>query len=253
MRSLTALLAEPGTTHVAVAFDHVVESFRNDLFDGYKTGEGMDPQLHAQFPLAERATRAMGIVTWPMVEFEADDALAAGAAKYAADSRVEQVLICSPDKDLCQCVRTDRVVTVDRMRSRTFDADGVVKRLGVDPQCVPDYLALVGDAADGIPGVPRWGAKSTSVVLSRYPHLEEIPGDAENWDVTVRGAVGLARNLEKERDNAMLYRRLATLRLDVDLPEALDDLRWTGPSASLARFCEEIGARRLADRIADLA
>jgi len=249
MRSLAGLLDEAGTTHVAVAFDQVVESFRNRLFDGYKTGEGMEPELLAQFPLAERATRAMGLVTWPMVEFEADDALATGAARYAQDERVEQVLICSPDKDLCQCVSGERVVCVDRMRGRSFDEAGVVERLGVLPESVPDYLALVGDAADGIPGVPRWGAKSTSFVLSHYPHLDAIPDSELDWAVTVRGAKALAKNLREAREQVLLYRQLATLRLDANVDESLDDLRWRGPTDDLEPFCAELGDRRFAQRL----
>jgi 5'-3' exonuclease len=252
MRSLAALVGEAGTTHVAVAFDHVVESFRNQLFDGYKTGEGMEPELLAQFPLAERATRAMGLVTWPMVEFEADDALATGAARYAEDTRVEQVRICSPDKDLCQCVRGERVVCVDRMRRRVFDEAGVLERLGVRPESVPDYLALVGDTADGIPGVARWGAKSTASVLKHYPHLDQVPGNALDWSVTVRGAKNLAKNLREAREDALLYRRLATLRLDVDLAESLDDLRWRGPNPELDDFCAELGDARFANRLRSL-
>ncbi|NOY94250.1 MAG: flap endonuclease [Deltaproteobacteria bacterium] len=252
MRSLAALVGEAGTTHIAVAFDHVVESFRNELFDGYKTGEGMEPELLAQFPLAERATRAMGLVTWPMVEFEADDALATAAARYAEDARVEQLRICSPDKDLCQCVRGEHVVCVDRMRRRVFDQAGVVQRLGVQPESVPDYLALVGDTADGIPGVARWGAKSTASVLKHYPHLDQIPDNALDWSVTVRGAKTLAKNLRDAREDALLYRRLASLRLDVGIEESLDDLRWRGPNPELDSFCAELGDARFANRLRSL-
>lgn len=249
MRSLTTLLAEPEVSHVMVAFDHEVESFRNELFAGYKTGEGMDPVLYAQFELAERATRAMGLSVASMVELEADDALATAAARCVEDPRVEQVLICSPDKDLCQCVRGDRVITVDRMRKRSFDEAGVKERLGVAPESVPDYLALVGDSADGIPGIPRWGAKSTAAVLARYAHLEDIPERAEEWEVTVRGAKRLAQNLSEAREEAGLYRRLATLRLDADVP-TLDTLRYGGPSDELDALSEELRMRTLRPRLA---
>ena len=227
-RSLAALLREDGVTHVAVAFDHVIESFRNDLFEGYKTGEGVPADLLAQFHPAEDAARALGLVVWPMVEFEADDALATGAHLYAALPEVEQVVVCSPDKDLAQCVRGARVVTFDRMRRRLFDEDGVKEKFGVAPGSIPDWLALVGDAADGIPGVPRWGAKSAAVVLARYGRLEGIPDDDREWDVAVRGAAALAASLRSQREEARLYRTLATLRKDVPLPEDLEALRYRG-------------------------
>jgi 5'-3' exonuclease len=227
LASLVGMLEE-GATHVGVATDHVIESFRNDLYPGYKTGDGMDPKLFAQFGPAEDACRALGIVTWPMIEFECDDALAAGAARFAALPEVEQVVICSPDKDLAQCVTDTRVVCLDRMRKKVLDEPGVHAKFGVGPKSMPDWLALVGDSADGYPGIARWGAKSAAAVLAVYEHLERIPDDATSWFVTVRGAEVLARNLRENRDAALLYRRLATLRTDVPLAESLDDLRWRG-------------------------
>jgi 5'-3' exonuclease len=250
LRSLAAMLRDEEVTHIACAFDHTVESFRNELFEGYKTAEGLEAELLDQFPLAERASRALGLITWPMVEFEADDALAAAAAKFHGEREVEQVIICSPDKDLCQCVRGDEVVTWDRRRDITLNEEGVRAKFGVSPESIPDYLALVGDAADGIPGIARWGAKSTSLILDRFGHLENIPDDSERWDVQVRGSETLARNLEEQRADAMLYRTLATLRVDVPIEEALEDLRWAGPDrGALQAFCEELGERALLDRI----
>ena len=228
VRSLLALLREDRVTHVAVAFDHVIESFRNELFAGYKTGEGVPGDLLAQFHPAEDAVRALGLVVWPMVEFEADDALATGAFRYAAIPEVEQVVVCSPDKDLAQCVRGTRVVTFDRMRRRLFDEGGVEEKFGVPPTSIPDWLALVGDDADGIPGVPRFGAKSASAVLARYHTLEAIPDAEREWNVVVRGAAALAASLRAHREEARLYRTLATLRTDVPLAEGLEDLRYAG-------------------------
>lgn len=250
LRSMAAMLRDDEVTHVACAFDHTVESFRNDLFDGYKTGEGLEPELLDQFPLVERASQALGMVTWPMTEFEADDALATAAAKFRDGPGVTQVVICSPDKDLCQCVRGDSVVTFDRRREIVLDEAGVREKFGVSPQSIPDYLALVGDAADGIPGIARWGAKSASIVLSKFVHLENIPDDHEQWNVKVRGAATLARNLAEQRGEAMLYRTLATLRADAPIDEALDDLRWKGPDRpALEALCEDLGERALLDRI----
>jgi 5'-3' exonuclease len=226
LRSMLTLLSEPGVSHAGVAFDTIIESFRNDLFAGYKTGAGIDPDLVAQFPLAERATYALGMVTWGMIEFEADDALATAAHRFW--EVVDQVVICSPDKDLTQCVRGDRVVCRDRMRNKIFDADGVVAKFGVGPACIPDWLALVGDSSDGYPGIPRWGAKSASAVLARYERLESIPDDVAAWDVKVRGAATLAQSLRDHRAEADLYRTLATLRTDVPLGEDLDALAWRG-------------------------
>jgi 5'-3' exonuclease len=250
LRTLLALLREEGTSHVAVAFDQVIESFRNALFDGYKTGEGIDPDLYAQFPLAERATRALGLVCWPMVELEADDALASGAARFAGARGVAQVRICSPDKDLCQCVRGERVVLLDRRRGAIIDEAGVREKFGVAPTSIPDWLALVGDAADGIPGIPRWGARSAAALLARYRRIEAIPDDEARWEVKVRGAAGLARSLRERREEAALYRTLATLRLDAPLDEALDDLRWRGAEReALGALCAELGEDRLMERV----
>ena len=247
LSSMGALVRDEFTSHVAVAFDTVVESFRNELFDGYKTGDGMDEELWAQFPLAERAVRALGCVVWPMIEFEADDGLAAGAARFAADDRVERVFICTPDKDLGQMVG-GKVVQYDRKQQKLYDEDGVYEKFGVAPESIPDYLALVGDAQDGIPGLPKWGAKSTAAVLVSYGHLEQIPDDAADWQVKVRGATGLAEVLRERRDDALLYRKLATLRTDVPLQERLDDLRWAGPTDDLAPLCKELGFERFLDR-----
>ena len=250
LRSLAAMLRTGEVTHVACAFDQTVESFRNELFEGYKTGEGLEPDLLSQFTLAERASQALGIVTWPMVEFEADDALASGASKFRGAPGVEQVLICSPDKDLTQCVDGTKVVTLDRRRQIVLDEDGVREKFGVSPESIPDYLALVGDAADGIPGIPRWGAKSAARVLAKWGHIEDIPEDHELWGVEVRGAATLAKNLGTRRQDALLYRRLATLRTDVPIDESLNELRWRGPERSaLEALCEEIGERTLLDRI----
>jgi len=254
-RSLLALLGEPGVTHVAIAFDHVIESFRNDLFPGYKTGDGIDPKLYAQFGPAEDACRALGIVTWPMIEFECDDALATAAARFAEERDVEQVVICSPDKDLTQCVRGTRVVCLDRIRRTTLDEDGVHAKFGVGPASIPDWLALVGDSADGFPGVPRWGAKSASAVLGAYTHLESIPDDPRAWSAKVRGSDALAASLREHREDALLFRRLATLRTDVPLPESLDDLRWRGAPApdALEGLTAAIVDQSLRDRAASLA
>jgi len=232
-RSLVSLLKQPDVTHVACAFDHVIESFRNDLFSGYKTSEGIEPDLWAQFPLAERATRALGIVTWSMVEFEADDALATAATRYALDERVSQVVICSPDKDLAQCVHGVRVVMWDRMRGKFLDEPSVEEKFGVGPAAIADYLALVGDSADGIPGIPRWGAKSAALVLRSFGSIEQIPSTIDDWKVQPRGALALCAALNAARTEAQLYKRLATLRTDVPLPESVDDLRWHGVDAAL--------------------
>jgi 5'-3' exonuclease len=217
-----------GATHVGVATDHVIESFRNDLYPGYKTGEGVEPELLAQFPLLEEALTALGVVVWPMVEFEADDALAAGAAAAANDNRVERVIICTPDKDLAQCVRGTRVVQMDRRKNTIRDEAGVVERFGVSPASIPDYLALVGDSSDGYPGLPGWGAKSTAAVLARFGHLESIPEDWREWGVSVTSPKALAARLAAERDRALLFRVLATLRTDIPVFASVDDLLWKG-------------------------
>jgi 5'-3' exonuclease len=227
LRGLAAWLRTGTVTHIGVAFDHVIESFRNQLYPGYKTGDGLEPALASQFGLAEEVAAALGCAVWPMVEFEADDALATAAAALAADPTVAQVVIASPDKDLCQCVVDPRVVTWDRLRDRRFDEAGVRARLGVAPASVPDLLALVGDDADGIPGLARWGARSAAAVLARYPHLEDIPRDGR-WDVAVRGAASLAATFDAGFADALLYRRLATLRTDAPIACAPDDLAWRG-------------------------
>jgi 5'-3' exonuclease len=223
-----------GATHIGVATDHVIESFRNDLWPGYKTGEGVEPELLAQFPLLEEALAALGIVIWPMVEFEADDALAAGAAAAANDPRVERVIICTPDKDLAQCVRGTRVVQLDRRKNLIRDEAGVVAKFGVPPASIPDYLALVGDSADGFPGLMGWGAKSAAAVLARFGHLESIPADWREWGVSVASPKALSSRLVAERDQAMLFRVLATLRTDIPVFDSVDQLEWNGPTAAFA-------------------
>jgi 5'-3' exonuclease len=251
--SMLALLGDRTVTHVAIAFDHVIESFRNALYTGYKTGEGMDPVLHAQFGLAEDACRALGVVTWPMIEFECDDALASAAARFATVPAVEQVVICSPDKDLAQCVRDTRVVCLDRMRRKVLDADGVRAKFGVEPLSMPDWLALVGDSADGYPGVPRWGAKSAARVLAVYKHLEAIPPDSADWSLQVRGAAALADSLAARRADALLFRELATLRTDVPLAEPLAALRWTGPKPEFGELAAQLQDPVIVERAARLA
>jgi len=250
LRSMLVLLGEPDVTHVAIAFDHVIESFRNDLYPGYKTGEGIDADLYSQFGPAEEATRALGIVTWPMIEFEADDAIATAALKFSKSPAVEQVVICSPDKDLTQCVSEQRVVTWDRMRGNVLDVQGVREKFGVGPELIPDYLALVGDSADGIPGVARWGAKSSAAVLARCGSIEAIPTAVEDWPVRPRGADALCAELNQARREADLYKRLATLRRDVPLPETLDDLEWRGADRQLlAALCDELADESLGKRV----
>jgi 5'-3' exonuclease len=220
-----------GATHLGVATDHVIESFRNRLWPAYKTSAGVDPDLLAQFPLLEEALEALGVVVWPMVEFEADDALAAAAAIAAGDPRADRVIICTPDKDLAQSVRGTRVVQMNRRTKVTMDEAGVNAKFGVPPASIPDYLALVGDASDGYPGLPGWGAKSSAAVLARYRHLEAIPADSRSWGVNASNAAALAMTLERERDRAFLFRDLATLRSDIPLFESIDALRWSGPRA----------------------
>jgi 5'-3' exonuclease len=250
LATLASLLRERDVSHVAVAFDTVIESFRNQVFDGYKTGEGIEPDLLAQFDLAERAIRALGVVVWSMVEFEADDGLATGAARFRDAPGVEQVIICSPDKDLSQCIVESRVICRDRRRGLDRNEEGVLERFGVRPASIPDWLGLVGDAADGIPGIPGWGAKSTSTVLGHYEKLEAIPDSPAEWAIEVRGRDRLAKSLAARREEAELYRRLATLRTDVPLAEGLDDLRWTGPRRDdLETLCREIGAEEILERV----
>src|SRR6266436_8907795 len=246
-------MLEGGATHLGVATDHVVESFRNQLWPGYKTGEGLDPVLYAQFQPLEDALEALGVVVWPMVEFEADDALAAAAATAAADARVDQVVVCTPDKDLAQCVRGDRVVQLDRRTRELRDESAVRQKFGVPPTSIPDWLALVGDSADGYPGLPGWGEKSAATVLARYGHLEGIPKLALEWDVSVRGAMRLATTLAEQRERALLFRVLATLRTDAPIGVDVDALRWTGPRAEFAAWSARLGALALHTRASTLA
>jgi 5'-3' exonuclease len=247
---LLYLLREEGATHVGCATDRVIESFRNDLFPGYKSSAGMDPVLLAQFPLAEEAIEALGVVLWPEVEFEADDAIGAAAAKFRDDPAVERILICTPDKDMAQCVVDDRVVLRDRRRQITYDRDGVLEKWGVEPASIPDWLALVGDSSDGYPGLPGWGAKSAAAVLRRYGSIDDIPARASAWDVKVPGAVRLAAVLAEQRDDALLYRTLARLRLDTPIPQgSAADLEWRGvPRAAWEAFCDRLGLERLRAR-----
>jgi 5'-3' exonuclease len=235
---------------VGCAFDHVIESFRNRLFDGYKTSDGVPADLMAQFSLAERAAHALGVVVWSMVEFEADDALATGAARWADAPGVEQVLICTPDKDLAQCVRGTKVVCFDRLRRKLLDEPGVAAKFGVPPRSIPDWLALVGDSADGIPGVPRWGERSAAALLAVYGDVTRIPADSAEWTVSVRGAAALGEMLRAHREQVPLYRTLATLRADVPLTEELDDLRWRGARREeLTALCAELGDGSFVERV----
>ena len=248
--TLLALLRDEGATHVGCATDHVIRSFRNRLYDGYKTEAGVPRELLAQFPLAERAMEALGVVVWPMVEFEADDALATAAARWQDRPAVERIWICTPDKDLAQCVSGERVVLRDRRRGLTIDDKAVRAKWGVAPESIPDYLGLVGDAADGFPGLPGWGARSAAAVLARFTHLEAIPAAVGDWHVDVRSAAGLNVTLRARWDEALLYRRLATLRLDAPLPQTdPEELLWRGARRdAFAALCEELGARGLAQR-----
>lgn len=223
-------MIDGGATHIAVATDHIIESFRNALWPGYKTGEGIDPDLWAQFPLLEENLTAAGVVVWPMVEFEADDALASGAVAAARDARVERVIICTPDKDLAQCVRGTRIVQLDRRKRVLRDEAGVIQKFGVPPESIPDYLALVGDSADGYPGLRGWGPKSSAAVLAKFGHIESIPADWREWSVNAANAGALAHTLASERDQALLFRTLATLRTDIELFDDVDQLRFTGRS-----------------------
>ena len=237
-----------GATHVAVAIDQVIESFRNGLWPGYKTGEGIEPDLLAQFPLLEEVLSAAGIVVWPMVEFEADDALAAGAMLAAQDTQVQQVIICTPDKDLAQCVRGTRVVQLNRRTGVIYDEAGVIRKFGVTPLSIPDYLALVGDSADGYPGLRGWGAKSSAAVLAKFAHLESIPSDSREWHVNVTNAGALAATLSRERDRALLFRTLATLRTDIALFDNVEQLRWTGPTSTFVTIAERLDAAATSTR-----
>jgi 5'-3' exonuclease len=248
--SMLSLLREPDVSHVAAATDHVIESWRNDLFPGYKSSLGVDPLLLAQFEDAERALRALGIVTWPMVEDEADDAIAAAVARFRDHPALEQIVICSVDKDLAQCVEDGRVVLRDRMRRITYDEAGVIQKFGVRPASIPDYLALVGDSSDGYPGLPGWGAKSAAAVLRRYGHLDAIPETAGEWDVAVRGAATLAATLREHRAEALLYRRLATLNTDAVIDGDLAALEWRGvPRTAFESLCAELGFGGVVGRV----
>ncbi|HSB02414.1 MAG TPA: 5'-3' exonuclease H3TH domain-containing protein [Anaerolineales bacterium] len=252
LRSLLMLVTSPGVTHIGVAFDHVIESFRNDLFAGYKTGEGVDPNLLAQFPLAEEAVAALGVVVWSMVEFEADDALGTAVRLFKKNKSVEQILICSPDKDLAQLVDGSRIVCWDRRRDLIIDEAAVVEKFGVLPQSMPDWLALVGDSADGYPGIPGWGAKSAALVLSHYKHMEAIPDDPGKWKVnsiSAGRAASLATSLAGRREEALLYKQLATVRADVPIQEKLSDLKWQGAYKRLMEFCHRLGDEKIPLRI----
>jgi len=249
--SIVSLLRE-GATHVGVATDHVVESFRNHMYAGYKSGEGIEPELWRQFHPLEDALRALGVVVWPMVDQEADDGLAAAAMRASAVPEVQRVFICTPDKDLAQCVRGDSIVQFDRRQEIMRDEQGIVEKFGVLPTSIPDFLAVVGDAADGFPGVPRWGEKSSARVLSRYEHLEAIPQDVAQWDIDVRGAAGLATSLREHWDDALLFRDLATLRTDADVFEDVEELRWKGPTEEFDSVCEQLGATDLKEQVAAL-
>ena len=252
LRSLLMLLTSPGVTHVGVAFDHVIESFRNDLYAGYKTGEGVDPILFAQFPLAEEAVSELGVVVWSMVEFEADDALGTAAKRFNKAKSVDQILICSPDKDLAQLVSGDKIVCWDRRREIIINEAGVVEKYGVLPSSIPDWLALVGDSADGYPGIPGWGAKSASIVLAHYGHMEAIPNDPGKWQVNSISpgrAASLAESLSQRREEALLYKQLATVRRDVPLKEKLADLKWQGAYKRLMKFCHDLGDEKIPMRI----
>jgi 5'-3' exonuclease len=248
---LTSVLSmiERGATHIGVATDHVVESFRNDLYPGYKTSEGVAPALLSQFPVLEEALEAMGVVVWPMVEYEADDALASAAAKAAQDNRVRQVLICTPDKDLSQCVVGTRVVQLDRRRQILRDETGIVAKFGVNPQSIPDYLAVVGDSADGFPGLAGWGEKAAALVLSRYPHLEDIPKDWQAWHSSIKKARSLSESLFNAWNDALLFRTLATLRLDVSVFDTVEDLRWAGPRPNFEEHCQRMKSSDLLRRV----
>jgi 5'-3' exonuclease len=241
-------MMKAGATHIAVATDHVIESFRNDLWAGYKTGAGIHPDLWSQFPVVEEALAAAGIVVWPMVEFEADDALAAAAMAASNDPRVDRVLICTPDKDLSQCVLGTRVVQLNRRTRTVMDEEGVIRKFGVPPASIPDYLALVGDAADGYPGLPGWGAKSSAAILAKFGHIEAIPRDWREWRANVTGASTLAETLWREREQALLFRTLAQLRTDIHLFDDVEDLRWKGPTeafpAIAARFDAAVTAKK---------
>jgi 5'-3' exonuclease len=249
LRSVLSMI-EQGATHIGVATDHVVESFRNDLYAGYKTSAGVPPTLLSQLPILEEALQAMGVMVWPMVEYEADDALASAAANAARDERVRQVILCTPDKDLAQCVKGTRVVQLDRRRGLLRDEAAVEAKFGVKPQSIPDYLGVLGDNADGFPGIDGWGEKAAASTLSRYRQLENIPRDWREWHPSISNARRLATSLFNSWDDALLYRKLATLRVDAPVFESVDDLRWRGPRPSFEEQCRVMGSRDLFDRAA---
>lgn len=252
VRGMVALLEE-GATHIGVATDHVITSFRNDLYDGYKDGSGLDPDILAQFEPLERGLMAIGVATFPMVDHEADDAMASLAAVAAADERVDRVLLCTPDKDLAQCVRPGRVLQFDRRNNKILDVAEVIEKYGVPPESIPDYLGLVGDSADGFPGLPGWGAKSTAAVLARYGHIESIPAAAGQWDITVRGGAKLAKTLADNMEDALLYRRLAVLDTEAPTIASVDELQWKGPSDDLEAVVGLLDVADLRSRTAKLA
>jgi 5'-3' exonuclease len=249
VRSLLMLLTSPGVTHVGVAFDHVIESFRNDLYAGYKTGEGVDPNLLAQFPLAEKGVSALGVVVWPTVKYEADDAIATAITKFKKNKSVEQIVICSVDKDLTQMVEGERVICWDRRREIFLNEQGVIEKFGVAPESIPDYLALVGDSADGFPGIKGWGASSTAAVLARFKHVESIPKDPSQLGLGLGRATTLVDNLQQNYQEALLFKELSTLRTDVPLKENLSDLKWQGAYPRLKKFCHDLGDERIPERV----
>jgi 5'-3' exonuclease len=249
LRSLLMLVTSPGVTHIGVAFDHVIESFRNKMYAGYKTSEGVDPNLLAQFPLAEKAVSALGLVVWPMVKYEADDAIATATVRFKKNKSVEQIVICSVDKDLTQLVEGERVVCWDRRREIILNEQGVVEKFGVSPESIPDYLALVGDSADGYPGVKGWGAASTAAVLSRFKHIESIPKDPAQLGLGLGRATTLVENLQQNYQDALLFRELSTLRIDVPMKETLNDLKWQGAYPRLKKLCRDMGDERIPERI----
>jgi 5'-3' exonuclease len=251
LTSVVSMIAN-GATHLGVATDHVVESFRNDLYPGYKTSAGVEKALLSQFPILEEALQALGAVVWPMVEFEADDALASAAAQAAKDARVKKIFICTPDKDLSQSVVGTRVVQLDRRRETVRDEAGVVEKFGVPPQSIPDYLAVVGDSADGFPGMKGWGTKGAALTLSRYPHLEDIPKDWKAWHPSIKKARALSESLFGAWEDALLFRTLATLRVDVPVFDSVDELRWQGPGPRFAEYCEQLRAPALLRRVNSL-
>ena len=249
LRSMLLLLSDPVVTHVAVAFDHVIESFRNKMYAGYKSSAGVDKVILDQFPVAEAAIKALGLVTWPQVKFEADDAIATAVAKFKKVKSVEQIVICSVDKDLTQMVEGNRVICWDRRREILLDEKGVIEKFGVSPESIPDFLALVGDSADGYPGIQGWGEKSTSTVLAKYKHIEYIPNDPAKFGLSVGRATTLLENLKSNYKDALLFRELSTLRTDVPLKETLADMKWQGATAKFKKVCKELGSESIIERV----